>query len=102
MKGDVGAFGCVLRDSSGHVLESFGEKLEAGCSVLLSEALAVRRACIFCAKSGLNHMCIESNSSQLSCSLAQQAKSDGVPPWDIAAVIFDIHSLASSHDLSFA
>lgn len=35
MKGDVGAFGCVLCDSFGHLVKGFGEKLEVGCSILL-------------------------------------------------------------------
>lgn len=89
----------VQWDSNGCLIDCFGSKFNSPCLVLVAEVLVVREACIFCIKGGLSGVCLESDSSGV---VSWCIKSDGVPPWEIAAVVSDIQVLASRGDLSFS
>lgn len=81
------------------LLESFGSKLGVPRSVLLAEAVAVREACIFCSKTGLLNVCIDTDSLEV---VSWCLEMDGIPLWEIAAVTYDIWELAANCSLSIS
>lgn len=56
----MAAVACVVRDSSGPILDGFGKRVASGSLVLLAEAIVIREAYVFYLKAGIVEACIES------------------------------------------
>ncbi|XP_028111659.1 uncharacterized protein LOC114309966 [Camellia sinensis] len=90
------AVAAIIRDSNGHFINGNARTLGAS-SAILTEALAVRMACLMIQAHKLSNVEIESD-SQL---VIQLCVSETVPPWEISVVILDIRALALQFHLSF-
>ncbi|KAI7995021.1 hypothetical protein LOK49_LG11G00195 [Camellia lanceoleosa] len=66
-------------------------------SVAQCELLAIRHACLMADALNLNTVEIESDCK----SVIQLCVSEGVPPWELLALICDVRSLASRRSLVF-
>ena len=91
------AFGCVIRNHEGLLLECFGARFRAS-SVLMAEAMAIREACIFCLKGGIRNVVIECDNASVVSWCDQSGKS---PQWDCISIVADISALAINVNVSF-
>ena len=99
VKRGMAVIACVARDAHSSILECVGSKLPSHCSMLMAESLAIKEAHLLCIKDGFDSATIENASSVM---ISWCLKEDGVPPWDISAVIADIRSLSEGRSFSFS
>jgi len=97
-KNSKAAFGCIIRDHEGSVLECFGARFSA-LSVQMAEAIAIREACIFCLKAGISNVIIENDNASV---VSWCVRSRTSPNWDCKSVVAGILALADSCNASFS
>ncbi|KAI8031604.1 hypothetical protein LOK49_LG01G00240 [Camellia lanceoleosa] len=92
-----GSVAVLVRDHMGQLVDGLVSKIRLR-SVAQGELLAIRYACLMAAAFDLTDVQIESDSQ----SVIHLCVSEGVPPWELLALLCDVRALASSRHLGFS
>lgn len=92
----TGAVAVLLRDHLGILVDGMVCKVRVR-SVAQGELLAVRHACLMAGALNLAAVDIESDCK----SVIHLCVSEGVPPWELLALLNDVRSMATSRQLNF-
>ncbi|KAL7243137.1 hypothetical protein ACSBR1_015538 [Camellia fascicularis] len=92
----TGAVAVLLRDHLGILVDGMACKIRVR-SVAQGELLAVRHACLMADASNLAVVDVESDCK----SVIYLCVSEGVPPWELLAMISDVRYLATNRQLNF-
>ncbi|KAI7980312.1 hypothetical protein LOK49_Contig167G00003 [Camellia lanceoleosa] len=86
----------LLRDHLGKLVDGTACKIRVR-SVAQGELLAIRTACLMASALNLNVVDIEGDCK----AVIQLCVSEGVPPWELLALLGDVRSLAATRQLNF-